>query len=109
MLNSSANLWVTLGNSFNCDSQFGLTPGNIRNLGFICILIRVTFKGAGSEGKGLGRGSGKGGSIVRALEWETEGVEEVAVVGKGVDDGTGGGSQRKWGRGKRAQKPFFLF
>lgn len=48
---------VTLGNSFNYDSQFGLTPGNIRNLGFIWILRRVTFKGAGSDrfrGEGTG-------------------------------------------------------
>lgn len=44
---------------------------------------------------------------MRALEWETEGIEEVAVVWKGVDDGTGGGSQN--GAGERDLRSLLSF
>lgn len=60
---------VTFRKLFNYGLQFGLSPDNVKNLGFICIILRVNFQGVGSDRfRGGGNGEevwGKRGSVVR--------------------------------------------
>ena len=72
---------------FNCGSQFGLSPGNVNNLRFVCIIRRLNIKGAGSD-------RFRGGESVESFRKKGKFGERIGME-----------KQRLWGgRGSAEQK-----